>query len=162
MDYLLFYSKYSRKCTQLLEEFPFLSEKAVSIDSLRVRDHLQEISIVAVPTLAIIYNQAILDRIVGAPDIEQWVYTTLYHLRHVPTNDADVSQSVETVSETQSITTPIEQIPLQQEDISPPSSPQPIASKELSAADLAKKMQTQREQYISATAPLLPNNSRVG
>jgi len=78
MDYILFHSQYSPSSKKLLEEFPSISEKAVSVDSEGMRRYMKRINIVCVPTLILILNNKIVDRIVGVDKISNWIMVTLY------------------------------------------------------------------------------------
>ncbi len=78
MDYILFHSQYSPSSKKLLEEFPSISEKSVSVDSEGMRRYMKRINIVCVPTLILILNNKIVDRIVGVDKITNWIMVTLY------------------------------------------------------------------------------------
>lgn len=170
MDYICFYSKYSNKCKQLLDEFPFLHQKSVCVDNIQIREAARELKIVAVPTVAMTYRDRILERVVGTDEIEQWVYTTLYNLRNAaeqpvaeqqpsstsygPVNAQpsftggyphEFSKEYPSQSASTQRQTSIHDIPFDEDmGSSPPK------EKELTAMELAKRMQTAREQ-IDAT-----------
>ena len=87
MDYILFYSEYSRSCQYLIQQFPDLLKKSVSIDSIGIEEYLKKLKIVSVPTLLIVLESpiktSIVDRIVGYEDIHNWLITTLYRMNQV-------------------------------------------------------------------------------
>jgi hypothetical protein len=87
MDYILFYSEYSRSCQYLIQQFPDLLKKSVSIDSIGLEDYLKKLKIVSVPTLLIVLESStktsIVDRIVGYEEIYNWLITTLYRMNQV-------------------------------------------------------------------------------
>jgi len=142
-------------------------EKSVSIDNQRVRDQLNEINVVAVPTITLLYNNQIIDRIVGEEPIEQWIYTTLYNLRHVSADSSTDSSPLEDFSyqpsSSSSTTTPIESIPFEPDTttVEEPSVHPVSQQKEMSAMELAKKMQTQRETFLSKTSTASNNLPRT-
>lgn len=78
MDYLLFYSQYSSSSQKVLEDFPSLMEKSISVDSKQIRMYLKNLSIVSVPTLVLILHDKIIDRIIGYENIVDWLNITIY------------------------------------------------------------------------------------
>lgn len=89
-DFILFYSKYSPVSCQLLEEFPMLSEKSVSVDSTPIRKILKKFSIISVPTLILILNNKIVDRVIGYESISDWLHLYVYRVNHLTTNSPGV------------------------------------------------------------------------
>jgi hypothetical protein len=87
MDYILFYSEYSRPCQYLIQQFPDLIKKSISIDSIGIEEYLKKLKIVSVPTLLILLESpsktSIVDRIVGYEEIHNWFITTLYRMNQV-------------------------------------------------------------------------------
>jgi hypothetical protein len=87
MDYILFYSDYSRPCQYLIQQFPDLIKKSISIDSMGIEEYLKKLKIVSVPTLLILLESpsktSIVDRIVGYEEIHNWFITTLYRMNQV-------------------------------------------------------------------------------
>jgi hypothetical protein len=106
MDYILFYSEYSRSCQYLIQQFPDLIKKSVSIDSIGIQDYLKKLKIVSVPTLLIVLESpvktSIVDRIVGYEDIYNWFITTLYRMNQVEFHDQNQTEQnyPETITET--------------------------------------------------------------
>lgn len=78
MDYILFHSQYSPSSKKLFEDFPALIEKGICVDSNLMRAQVKKLHIVCVPTMIIILNNKIVDRIVGYEKIYNWVMITLY------------------------------------------------------------------------------------
>ena len=80
MDYLLFHSQYSPSSKKLLDEFPALREKAVSVDSVAMRSYVKKLHVVCVPTLMVILGNRVVDRIVGYDSISNWLLVSLYRM----------------------------------------------------------------------------------
>lgn len=101
MDYLLFYSQYSNASQKLLDEFPSLMEKSVSVDSLQMREYLKKIAIVSVPTLILILNEKIVDRIIGYENISDWLNISIYRMNQLNNSviNGEMTQPVETVND---------------------------------------------------------------
>jgi hypothetical protein len=80
MDFILFYSQFSNSSRKLLEEYPSLSEKSVSVDSTHIRNIIKKMSIVCVPTL-LLYNSnnKIIERIIGYEHIVNWITIYIYN-----------------------------------------------------------------------------------
>lgn len=87
MDYLLFYSQYSPSSKKILEQFPNIINKAVSVDSSQMKKHLKKLSIVCVPTLIIFSEGKILERIAGYAKIYNWILVTLYRIDQIQPQD---------------------------------------------------------------------------
>jgi hypothetical protein len=71
MDTLLFYSKNSPSCSQLFEALPFI-EKIVCVDSPEIREKIGSLHIISVPTLLVMFQEKIVQRVIGVEDIIQW------------------------------------------------------------------------------------------
>ena len=82
-DFILFYSKYSPISCKLLEEFPALSEKSVSVDSVPIRKILKKFVVTSVPTLILILNNNIVDRIIGYENVSNWLHLYVYRVNHL-------------------------------------------------------------------------------
>jgi hypothetical protein len=80
MDYLLFHSQYSPSSKKLLDDFPALREKAVSVDSAAMRSYVKKLHVVCVPTLMVILGNRVVDRIVGYDSISNWLLVSLYRM----------------------------------------------------------------------------------
>jgi len=80
MDYLLFHSQFSPSSQKLFDEFPALREKAISVDSLAMRNYVKKIHIVCVPTLTVLLGNRIIDRVIGYDAIYNWFVTTMYRM----------------------------------------------------------------------------------
>ena len=85
MDYLLFHSQFSPSSTKLLQQFPNLQEKAISVDSHAMRAYVKKLHIVCVPTLLVLLNNRIIDRIIGFDSILNWLTTTIYRAEQLQT-----------------------------------------------------------------------------
>lgn len=115
MDYVIFYSNFSSSCAKLFQEFPQIMTKAVSVDSLQMRSYLKTINIVCVPTLVVILNNKIVDRIVGDQDISNWLTQMVYQASRIqptegPVESVESAESVESVeySESTELVQPVE------------------------------------------------------
>lgn len=80
MDFLLFYSQYSPSSKKLLDEFPMLQEKAISVDSAPMRAYVKRIHVVCVPTLMVLMGKRVIDRVIGYESIYNWLMTSLYRM----------------------------------------------------------------------------------
>jgi hypothetical protein len=83
MDYILFQSQFSPSCKKLLQQFPNLSEKSVSVDSQQMRRYIKKLHIVCVPTLILIMGNKIIERIVGFEPIQNWLLITIYRANQI-------------------------------------------------------------------------------
>jgi hypothetical protein len=100
MDYILFHSQYSPSSRKLIEQFPPISEKAVLVDSVAMRAYAKRLHIICVPTLIVILNNKIVERIVGYENIYNWVVVTLYRVNKLQSlNDPEPEE--ERISEQQ-------------------------------------------------------------
>ena len=79
MDFILFYSQFSNVSRKLLEEYPSLIDKSVSVDSSQIRNIIKKMSIVCVPTLLLHNNGKIVERIIGYEDIVHWINVYIYN-----------------------------------------------------------------------------------
>jgi hypothetical protein len=89
MDYILFHSQYSASSKKLLEEFPTIAEKGVLVDSNVMRNYAKKLHIVCVPTLVIILDNKIVERIVGYEYIQNWLLVTLYRVNKLQPMDLE-------------------------------------------------------------------------
>lgn len=80
MDYILFHSQYSTSSQKLIEQFPSILEKAVLVDSMAMRAYAKRLHIICVPTLIIIMDNKIVERIVGYENIHNWLVVTIYRV----------------------------------------------------------------------------------
>lgn len=80
MDYILFHSQYSPSSRKLFEQFPSLNEKAVSVDSMAMRAYAKRLHVICVPTLVVILNNKIIERIVGYENVYNWLVVTIYRV----------------------------------------------------------------------------------
>lgn len=80
MDYLLFQSQYSPSSKKLMDEFPALRDKSVSVDSTAMRTYVKKLHVVCVPTLLITLGNRIVDRVVGYDSISNWLLISLYRM----------------------------------------------------------------------------------
>lgn len=78
MDYILFYSQFSPSSMKLINQFPNIKEKAVSVDSIEMRKLVKSLNIVCVPTLIVHLGRKIIDRIIGATEINNWLLVSIY------------------------------------------------------------------------------------
>lgn len=83
MDYLLFYSEYSKPCQELFREFSevIFPEKTICVDTIGMSEYLKKLHIVSVPTLLVLSTTnrlVILDRIIGYEDIYNWFMSLIY------------------------------------------------------------------------------------
>lgn len=102
MDYMLFHSKYSPSSKKLFEDFPGLTDKGVCIDSPTMRAHVRKLHIICVPTMVIILNNKIVDKIVGYDKISNWLLITLYRtnqLQNLQISQEDPPEPREVVEE---------------------------------------------------------------
>ena len=126
MDYLLFYSQYSSSSQKVLEDFPSLIEKSVSVDSKQIRMYLKNLSIVSVPTLVLILHDKIIDRIIGYENIVDWLNITIYRtdqIRNVNVEQEEIEQFMETRQSPQQLQSQqlqSQQIPQQSQQIPQP------------------------------------------
>lgn len=76
MDFLVVYSDYSEACRKLFEIYPKLKEtKGLCADCGFIRKCLiDDVKVSAVPTLLVTDNEKILQRIVGAEGIKNWLW----------------------------------------------------------------------------------------
>ena len=95
MDYILFHSQYSSSSKKLLEEFPSLFEKSVSVDSKQIRMYLKDLAIVSVPTLVLILHDKIVDRIIGYENIINWLHITIYRTEQIRNIETEYEQEIE-------------------------------------------------------------------
>lgn len=116
MDYLLLYSEYSPSSKQLLAQFPALLDKAVCVDSAQMRTYVKHLKIVCVPTLLVLLQNKIVDRIFGGEAITQWLYVTLYRAQHLQGGGAD--EGLEPAVDDEMSTN--EPVAPQQKTVSPP------------------------------------------
>lgn len=94
MDYILFYSHYSPSSKKLFEDFPNLREKSISVDSQAMRMYMKKLHIVCVPTLGIIINNKIVEKIIGYDKIYNWVLITLYRTTQLQTAEEPEPQTI--------------------------------------------------------------------
>jgi len=80
MDYILFHSQYSPSSRKLIEEFPSILEKSVPVDSSAMRTYAKKLHIFCVPTLVIIMDNKIIERISGYENIYNWLVVTIYRV----------------------------------------------------------------------------------
>ena len=143
MDYLLFYSQYSSSSQKVLEDFPSLIEKSVSVDSKQIRMYLKNLSIVSVPTLVLILHDKIIDRIIGYENIVDWLNITIYRtdqIRNVNVEQEEIEQFMETRQSPQQLQSQqlqSQQIPQQSQQIPQQSQqiPQPQQQQQQNATE---------------------------
>lgn len=80
MDYILFHSQYSSSSVKLIEEFPSIVEKGVLVDSIAMRNYVKQLRIVCVPTLVVILDNKIVERIMGFENVRNWLIVTIYRV----------------------------------------------------------------------------------
>lgn len=84
MDFLIFHSQFSPSSQKLLEDFPALREKAVSVDSGSMRVYVKKLKIVCVPTLLVLLGgQRVIDRVVGYDSISNWLIESIYRVNQL-------------------------------------------------------------------------------
>lgn len=94
MDFILFYSQFSNASRKLIEEYPSLTEKSVSVDSSQIRNIIKNMSIVCVPTLLLHNNGKIVERIIGYEDIVSWITIYLYNTQKFTQNQLMEDESI--------------------------------------------------------------------
>ena len=109
MDYILFHSQYSPSSTKLVEQFPSILEKSVSVDSLAMRNYAKRLHIFCVPTLIITMDNKIIERISGYENVYNWLVVTIYRISKLQPNDEPEPQFEENTSSNYSAP-PIERI----------------------------------------------------
>ena len=92
MDYILFHSRYSPSSQKLVEQFPSIVEKAVLVDSTAMRAYAKRLHIICVPTLVIIMDNKIIERIVGYENIQNWLIVTIYRVNKLQPSDDEPMQ----------------------------------------------------------------------
>lgn len=152
MDYILIYSEYSQSSRKLVEEYPHILQKSISVDSLEMRYIIKQFDIISVPTLIIFNNNNIIDRIIGYYDIVQWLMRFLYQANILQNEVQDVyTESIEEENEDQ--TTFSENIYTQLADVQPinvqPANVQPIN------AQPATNVQPINTQPATNTQPII-------
>jgi hypothetical protein len=95
MDYILFHSQYSPSSRKLIEQFPSISEKTVLVDSVAMRAYAKRLHIICVPTLVVILNNKIIERIVGYENIYNWLVVTIYRVNKLQNIQEDVEPELE-------------------------------------------------------------------
>jgi hypothetical protein len=149
MDYILFQSQFSPSCKKLLQQFPNLQEKSVSVDNAQMRNYIKKLHIVCVPTLILTMGNKIIERLVGYESIQNWLLITIYRANQI-------SQPIEQPSDSQPIVQNSSQIGLQMnsqlepQPIKSPESVQPTQSESIHAVSPVppKPQQTSLEQLI--------------
>lgn len=76
MDFLLIYSDYSQACGQLFQMYSNLKEtKGLCADTTYMRELLlTELKVTAVPTLLVIDQEKVLQRVIGIDNIKNWLW----------------------------------------------------------------------------------------
>ena len=95
MDFILFYSKHSQNCFNLLQEVPLLNEKAICIDSEACRSMISNLpyKVKRVPTLFVVDGlNKILKVIEGYYDIKNWFILTTYSMSQVVAGEEEPLQ----------------------------------------------------------------------
>ncbi len=95
MDYILFYSQYSPSSMKLIEQFPSILEKSVSVDSSAMRTYAKKLHIICVPTLVIIMDNKIIERISGYENVYNWLIVTIYRINKLQPSDEPEPQDYE-------------------------------------------------------------------
>lgn len=98
MDYILFHSQYSPSSTKLVEQFPSILEKSVSVDSLAMRNYAKRLHIFCVPTLVITMDNKIIERISGYENVYNWLVVTIYRISKLQPNEEPEPQFEDTSS----------------------------------------------------------------
>lgn len=97
MDFLLFHSQFSPSSKKLFDDFPALERKSISVDSPAMRKYLKKLGVVCVPTLIVLLNNRVIDRVIGYDSIYQWLVTSIYRINHLqPQVFEEEQQSVPT------------------------------------------------------------------
>lgn len=175
MDYLLFHSQFSPSSVKLLEQFPALNDKAISVDSAPMRAYIKKLRIVCVPTLLVLLNNRIVDRVVGSESILTWLATSIYRAEqlqppqpvpaaaaYLPSHDDDddgtngrVEAAVMSAPTSAATTTSLDDLIL--EDIQAPVVPEeretPIVQTGMSTntMSLAEALKKERENFDPST-----------
>lgn len=92
MDYILFHSQFSPSSRKLVEQFPSIIEKSVSVDSSAMRTYAKRLHIFCVPTLVIIMDNKIIERISGYENVYNWLIVTIYRVSKLQPSDEIDSQ----------------------------------------------------------------------
>jgi hypothetical protein len=92
MDYILFHSQFSPSSRKLVEQFPSIIEKSVSVDSSAMRTYAKRLHIFCVPTLVIVMDNKIIERISGYENVYNWLIVTIYRVSKLQPSDELDSQ----------------------------------------------------------------------
>ena len=76
MDLILLYSQHSDFCMKLADEFPNIMDRAVSVDSSQSREIADHLSVSVVPTLLVVAQDKIIQRVIGYYEIRNWLGLT--------------------------------------------------------------------------------------
>jgi hypothetical protein len=144
MDYLLFYSQYSPSSKKILEQFPNIINKAVSVDSSQMKKHLKKLSIVCVPTLIIFSEGKILERIAGYAKIYNWILVTLYRIDQIQPQDEPQQPQVQQYQPQPQQSQP----QMSQAQMSQSQIPQPQISQTQTVTQLPQQVQQVEEDVI--------------
>lgn len=137
MDFLIVHSNYSDACNKLFEEYPKLREtKSICADSAPIRKIIiDDMKVTAVPTLLVLGDKTVLQRIIGSDAIKNWLW--------IVSNDINqVSEPAATETFEDDMMPPIGQTIL--EDV--PEIPQ--MKKTNSLKNTAEEMQRERDLFI--------------
>ncbi len=158
MDFLLFHSKLSKHCKQLLEEVPLLSEKAICVDSAECRKVIAALPyrVERVPTLLIVDGVCKIIKVVeGYQDIKNWFLLTTYSMssgQQIPFEQEEEPDMYEPQdellppSEMVESSTPIgEQTRAEEDDVVLK------VDKVEGVKSLAEELQRQRESFLEAS-----------
>jgi len=121
MDYILFYSNYSPSSLKILQEFPQIMTKSVSVDSLQIRDYVKKINIMSVPTLVVLLNTKIVDRVIGHEDISTWLTQMVYQASRIQQNESEefvenIEEERNTINKTDDSQEPLPSVTNDEED----------------------------------------------
>lgn len=155
MDFILLYSNASRSSRALISSFPFLMDRAVSLDTNSARETVaRALAVSAVPTLLLVdaSEGKIYKRLVGEPAIRNWLLITLDSA-----NDTVVPEQTEHSAADE----PEEERTFINQDIIEPDLPYipetNIARKDpATLKQIAEAMARDREEYEQSAAPRGP------
>jgi hypothetical protein len=114
MDYILFHSQYSPSSRKLIDQFPSILEKSVSVDSSAMRTYAKKLHILCVPTLVIVMDNKIIERISGYENVYNWLIVTIYRISKLQPSEEpeiqDYSEQMEMDSVPQKTVAPAREI----------------------------------------------------
>ncbi len=165
MDFILFYSKYSNKCSLLFQEIPLLNDKAVCIDSGESRNFLHNLpyEVKRVPTLFVTDG---IDKIIkvleGIQEIRNWFLLLTYSMSAQPTEEGN--EEVEEPPEPDDLLPPPENGISISEASGMNNGTNDYILKTAKVGGLknvAEELARERELFLESTAPQKPGTSNI-